>query len=991
MGSSDEDDRRHRHGANRRRRKDSHRDRDSDRHRKRDRSTEREREGRESNRSDHKRVRVDSKDAPGSNSQNPDGTGGSKAPEKDPEAEKKKKAAEIEQRRQRMLAWQAQRRKDKGEEPASVAMSLKPVGLGMLRQELRKSTIKPQTTGWTLDEDADEAAAAKRQEKVKLEIEAEAPEPVSKEYDVKGKGKAIAMEAEDGEDNEGVQAEAEDDDVDPLDAFMDSMVNPEVERLSKVPATEENEGETTDVPKGGRRLPDKYVFGSDSEDDDEEEEEEEEETDAAWAKKMTGKPGSKMEKLGTVDHAQVEYAAFRKNFYIESKEISRMSEEDVKAYREMLGHIKIRGKNCPRPIKTWNQCGLPNRVLEVIRQHNFKQPLPIQAQAMPAIMGGRDTIGIAKTGSGKTLAFVLPMLRHVKDQPALAEGDGPIALIMAPTRELVQQIFADTRKFARVLNLRVTAVYGGSGVQDQIAKLKSGSEIVVATPGRFIDILCTSGGKITNLRRVTYFVLDEADRMFDMGFEPQIMRIIGNTRPDRQTVLFSATFPRQIEGLATTVLDSPLEIQAGGRSVVNPDIEQFVEVRPEEDRFLRVLELLGIWFEKGKTLIFVHSQDACDKLYTNLMKAGYPCLSLHGGKDQNDRETTLADFKSDVANVMVATSVAARGLDVKELRLVINYDCPNHLEDYVHRVGRTGRAGNKGTAVTFIGPDEQHFAPDIVKALEQSGQPVPFDLRQLVTEQNQMKLLGTAITPGSGFGGKGFKFNEEEDEGKKEARKAQMKEMGLGGDDMIDFEDEEGDVVVRAGTDKSALNVMQQQLALVDKGDVAAVGAAAGAAIQASLPVPQATSGVEAKVVSDWHCVPACGALDLCHAKECVPVQAQSTAQQMAVQIAQRLSQQGATPRPAPTQPSTPITNIAMRTALEKAKEIATQLNIQTGQASADGGDDSEHFESVLEINDFPQNVRWKVCLLRRRYPDITCMYALLTRMSSCCAAADHP
>ena len=233
-----------------------------------------------------------------------------------------------------------------------------------------------------------------------------------------------------------------------------------------------------------------------------------------------------------------------------------------------------------------------------------------------------------------------------------------------------------------------------------------------------ISILCTSNGKITNLRRVTFLVLDEADRMFDMGFEPQITRIIENTRRDRQTVLFSATFPWQVETLARKVLIRPVEIQVGGRSVVNKDITQVVEVRPESVRFLRLLELLGEWIYKGKILVFVHTQDKCDSLLKDMFDHQYHCLSLHGGKDQADRESTVAHFKSNVCSLLIATSVAARGLDVKELELVVNYDVPNHNEDYVHRVGRTGRAGRKGYAVTFISEEEEQYAPDLVKALE---------------------------------------------------------------------------------------------------------------------------------------------------------------------------------------------------------------------------------------------------------------------------------
>ncbi|KAF2310270.1 hypothetical protein GH714_007522 [Hevea brasiliensis] len=441
---------------------------------------------------------------------------------------------------------------------------------------------------------------------------------------------------------------------------------------------------------------------------------------------------TKAKKLSVVDHSKIDYKPFWKNFYIDVKEISRMAPEEVAAYRKQL-ELKIHGKDVPKPVKTWHQTGLASKILETVRKFNYERPMPSQAQALPIIMSGRDCIGIVKTGSGKTLAFVLPLLRHIKDQPPVETGDGPIGLIMAPTRELVQQIHSDIKKFAKILAIRCVPVYGGSGVAQQISELKRGTEIVVCTPGSMIDILCTSGGKITNLRRVTYLVMDEADRMFDMGFEPQITRIVQNIHPNRQTV--------------------------GGRSVANEDITQLVEVRPESERFLRLLVLLGQLYEKGKILIFVQSQEKCDALFRDLPKHGYPCLSLPGAKDQTDRESTISDFKS---NLLIATSVAARGLDVKELEIVVIFDVPNHYEDYVHRVGRTGRAGRKGCAIIFIFEENARYAPDLVKALEVSEQVVPEGLKALADGFMAKVNQGLDQAHGTGYGGSGFKFSEEE-------------------------------------------------------------------------------------------------------------------------------------------------------------------------------------------------------------------------------------
>eukprot|EP00887_Chlorella_sp_A99_P005469 scaffold1.g5469.t1 len=658
-------------------------------------------------------------------------------------------------------------------------------------------------------------------------------------------GGAQAMEIE------PAPAEEEEEEEDPLDAFMAAEVLPEVQQLGgggeaaggggegpagapaapapaangEAAAPAEPAGEATSKrskPAGrpssvaGRRRPpsrNRSIYDSSSSSeggsDSEEEKEEKEEDDAEWARKLQAGKLSKGDKLVAVDHSALAYTPFRRaaelefgtlcsvvcvrqggrNFYIEVPELARMTAAEVEEYRKQLDGIKagVRGKDVPKPIKNWHQAGLSSRVLEVLRKSGFDRPLPIQAQAVPTIMGGRDCIAVAKTGSGKTLAFVLPMIRHVKDQPPLAQGDGMIGLVMAPTRELVTQIAKEVKRFARNVGLTCVAVYGGSGVANQISELKRGAEVVVCTPGRMIDILVTSGGKITNLRRVTYLVLDEADRMFDMGFEPQIMRVVQNVRPDRQTVMFSATFPRQVEVLAKQVLVNPVEILVGGRSVVNKDITQYIEIRPEEERFLRLLEVLGEWYEKGKLLIFVSSQDRCDTLFRDLLRAGYPCLSLHGGKDQSDRESTISDFKQNVCNVLVATSVAARGLDVKDLVLVVNYDCPNHHEDYVHRVGRTGRAGAKGFAITFIGPEEEHYAPDLIKALKESGAPVPADLAALAAGFEAKRKAGLAKHHASGYGGSGFKFNTEEDNLvralKKATAKETAKEMGMGGEE----------------------------------------------------------------------------------------------------------------------------------------------------------------------------------------------------------------
>ncbi|KAL4905845.1 hypothetical protein BDW74DRAFT_177545 [Aspergillus multicolor] len=475
----------------------------------------------------------------------------------------------------------------------------------------------------------------------------------------------------------------------------------------------------------------------------------------------------KKKDIPTVDHKKVEYEPFRRKFYTEPSDLAQMSEEEAANLRIELDGIKVRGLDVPKPVQKWSQCGLGIQTLDVVDKLGFESLTSIQAQAIPAIMSGRDVIGVAKTGSGKTMAFLIPMFRHIKDQRPLENMEGPIGLIMTPTRELATQIHKDCKPFLKALNLRAVCAYGGAPIKDQIAELKRGAEIVVCTPGRMIDLLAANAGRVTNLRRVTYIVLDEADRMFDMGFEPQVMKILSNVRPDRQTVLFSATFPRNMEALARKTLTKPIEIVVGGRSVVAPEITQIVEVCNEDKKFIRLLELLGNLYstdenEDARSLIFVDRQEAADTLLRELMRKGYPCMSIHGGKDQIDRDSTIEDFKAGIFPVLIATSVAARGLDVKQLKLVVNYDAPNHLEDYVHRAGRTGRAGNTGTAVTFLTEDQERYSVDIAKALKQSGQEVPEPVQKLVDSFLEKVKAGKEKASNSGFGGKGLERLDQE-------------------------------------------------------------------------------------------------------------------------------------------------------------------------------------------------------------------------------------
>ena len=615
----------------------------------------------------------------------------------------------------------------------------------------------------------------------------------SKEDEQKVEGKKWSLEDDDDDEIDDAQMNSnenkdakEDEEVDPLDAYM-KEVQKEVKKFSSFGQTAKAKGKTTTivttvVRKAEASAAEKPEVIEQNQDLMEYSSEEEEKEDILEGAAFAAMKQKKKKELLAADHSKIYYRPFRKNFYVEVPDLAKLTLEEVDAYRQELGGIRVVGRDVPKPIRTWAQSGVNNKVLEVLKKCNYEKPTPVQAQGIPSIMSGRDVIGIAKTGSGKTLAFLLPMFRHVLDQPPLEENDGPIAIIMTPTRELALQIHKEARKFCKPLGLKPVCIYGGSGISEQIAELKRGSEIIVCTPGRMIDMLTANSGRVTNCRRCTYLVLDEADRMFDMGFEPQVTKIISNIREDRQTVMFSATFPRQLEALARKLLKSPIEIEVGGRSIVCSDISQHVVVIEEDNKFLKLLELLGLYQDQGSVLAFVEKQESADILFKDLLKRGYPCLSLHGGMDQFDRDSTITDFKNGNVKIMVATSVAARGLDVKQLNLVVNYDCPNHYEDYVHRVGRTGRAGNKGVAFTFITPDEGKLAQDIIKALEVSKAATPEELKKLWQEYtDQMKADGKKIKKDKnrGFGGKGFKFDEEEEAKSNEMKKMQKWALGL--------------------------------------------------------------------------------------------------------------------------------------------------------------------------------------------------------------------
>jgi ATP-dependent RNA helicase DDX46/PRP5 len=676
-------------------------------------------------------------------------------------------------------------------------------------------------------------------------------------------------------------------DVDPLDAFMaDLEQTGSAGGIGSVPARQEQNAGKGFEPEA-YFSDDDYGF-------------EEDKADPSSILAMASK--KKKKDIPTIDYSKLDLNPIRKNFWVEPQELSQMTEEEIVDLRLELDGIKVSGKNVPKPVQKWSQCGLTRPILDVVEGLGYEKPTSIQMQALPVIMSGRDVIGVAKTGSGKTMAFVLPMLRHIKDQDPVSGDDGAIALIMTPTRELCTQIYSDLLPFAKALKLRAIAAYGGNAIKDQIAELKRGAEIIVATPGRMIDLLAANSGRVTNLKRATYLVLDEADRMFDMGFEPQVMKIFNNVRPDRQTILFSATMPRIIDALTKKVLREPVEIQVGGRSVVAPEITQVVEILDESKKFVRLLELLGELYaddDDVRALIFVERQEKADDLLREVLRRGYGCMSIHGGKDQEDRNSTISDFKKGVCPIMIATSVAARGLDVKQLKLVVNYDAPNHLEDYVHRAGRTGRAGNTGTAVTFITEEQENCAPGIAKALEQSGQPVPPQLNEMRKAWKEKVKSGKA-KDASGFGGKGLERLDKE----REAARVRERKTHKAEGEEDDFKEEEtAEDAAKKDKAKSAIEaaasaIVSRESAKTEAGEAKPSPAVAEGAVKGGVTVNAGKGGALDKAASA-------------------------------------------------------ISEINAR--------LARAGQLRPGQPIDNKGPDAGAFHATLEINDFPQKARWAV------------------------------
>lgn len=406
------------------------------------------------------------------------------------------------------------------------------------------------------------------------------------------------------------------------------------------------------------------------------------------------------------------------------KSLDQMKDRDWRIFKEDFQIVTKGGGDLARPLRSWEESSIPKKILDTIGLLGYKEPTPIQRAAIPIALARRDVLGVAETGSGKTASFVIPLLSYIMSLPRLtAENkiDGPYAIVLAPTRELAQQIELETVKFCRPLGFRCVSLVGGHSFEEQVFELDKGAEIIIATPGRLTDCI---ERKIVVLNQCYYVVMDEADRMVDLGFEESLLKILsalpvnnekpaelidtgadeGQGRPKyRQTMMYTATMPLAIERMAQKYLRNPGQVTIGTLGAATDSVDQRVEFVSSLDRRLkRTLEILQSGHFKPPVIVFVNYKKDSDQALKELQKGGWKAVSMHGGKSQEQREHALAQLRSGAAEILVATDVAGRGIDIPNVSLVINLQMPKDIEPYTHRIGRTGRAGKKGVAVTFV-------------------------------------------------------------------------------------------------------------------------------------------------------------------------------------------------------------------------------------------------------------------------------------------------
>ena len=474
------------------------------------------------------------------------------------------------------------------------------------------------------------------------------------------------------------------------------------------------------------------------------------------------------------------------------KKLEQMRERDWRIFKEDF-NIATKGGSIPNPMRNWKESGLPKRLLDIVDSVGYTEPSAVQRAAIPIALQSRDLIGVAVTGSGKTAAFLLPLLHYISELPTLngaTKNDGPYAIILAPTRELAQQIELEAKKFATPLGFTCVSLVGGHSIEEQSYNMRDGAEIIIATPGRLVDCI---ERRVLVLSQCCYVIMDEADRMIDLGFEEPVNKILdalpaSNEKPDseaaedgnamsrhlggkdryRQTMMYTATMPSAVERIARKYLRRPAIVTIGNIGEAVDTVEQRVEfISGEDKRKKRMNEILHSREFAAPIIVFVNVKRNCDALARDIQKMGFKSVTLHGSKTQDQREAALASLRDGSTDVLVATDLAGRGIDVPDVSLVLNFNMATNIESYTHRVGRTGRAGKMGVAITFLGSEDAEVLWELKQMMGKSEiSRVPEELRR--HEGAQTKFVrggkkggagggdeGGGGGGGGGFGGKG--------------------------------------------------------------------------------------------------------------------------------------------------------------------------------------------------------------------------------------------
>jgi ATP-dependent RNA helicase DDX23/PRP28 len=413
------------------------------------------------------------------------------------------------------------------------------------------------------------------------------------------------------------------------------------------------------------------------------------------------------------------------------KRLDDMRERDWRIFKEDF-NISTKGGSIPNPMRSWAESGLPQKLLDIVDAVGYTEPSAVQRAAIPIALGSRDIIGVAVTGSGKTAAFLLPLLVYISELPTINEftkNDGPYAIILAPTRELAQQIELEAKKFATPLGFTCVSIVGGHSIEEQAYQMRDGAEIIIATPGRLVDCI---ERRLIVLSQCCYIIMDEADRMIDLGFEEPVNKILDalpvqNEKPDtddaenavamsqhlggkdryRQTMMYTATMPSAVERIARKYLRRPAIVTIGNVGEAVETVEQRVEfVSGEDKKKKRLAEILRSNQFAPPIIVFVNIKRNCDAVARDIRHMGFSAVTLHGSKTQEQREAALASLRNGNSDVLVATDLAGRGIDITDVSLVVNFNMANNIESYTHRIGRTGRAGKSGVAITFLGNED---------------------------------------------------------------------------------------------------------------------------------------------------------------------------------------------------------------------------------------------------------------------------------------------